>query len=40
MISIRTFAVLIGGFTLPWTGIWPSTFASAQVVERGVQAQQ
>ena len=37
MTSIRIFAVLIGGFTLLWTGIWPSTPASAQVVERGVQ---
>ena len=36
MTSIRTFAVLIGGFTLPWTGVWPSTPASAQVLERGV----
>jgi hypothetical protein len=34
---IRILTVLIGGLTLIWAGIWPSTFASAQVVERGVQ---
>ena len=33
----RLFAVLIGGFTLLWTGLWPSTPASAQVLERGVE---
>jgi WXXGXW repeat (2 copies)/SPOR domain len=37
MTSIRTFAVLIGGFTLLWTGVCPSTPASAQVLERGVE---
>ena len=37
MTSIRILTVLIGGLTLIWTGIWPSTPASAQVVERGVQ---
>lgn len=37
MTLIRILTVLIGGLTLIWAGIWPSTFASAQVVERGVQ---
>ena len=37
MTSIRILTVLIGGLTLIWTGIWPSTPASAQVLERGVQ---
>ena len=36
MTSIRMLTV-VGGLTLLCTGIWPSTFASAQVVERGVQ---
>ena len=32
MTSIRILNV-VGGLTLIWTSIWPSTFASAQVVE-------
>jgi hypothetical protein len=37
MMSIRMLAMSIGGFSLLWTGLWPSMPAAAQVVERGVQ---
>src|SRR5215468_4100509 len=37
MTSIRMLAISISGSTLLYAGAWPSTPASAQVVERGVE---